>query len=139
MTDDLAKNKHFGKSSLNKEDSQFRIYLINPDGINMKDDFAQMGLISHHAAGAEIDCLLLPESNVAFRNPIPRSKVEEHISKVWEHKKFTWAASKQKITKWKQPGGCCSIIAGNWSSQVSKSHQDPKGLGRWTTQILNGK
>jgi hypothetical protein len=136
----LDPNIAFGDSSLIKPNPRdFRVYLINPNGLPATDDFAAVHNLCHMADGAEIDALLMPETNTKFRSSVARSLIYQQARKVWPHLKMECASAETTKDKLYQPGGCVSIINGSWATRISDSYQDGSGLGRWTTNILQGK
>ena len=120
----INKNLHYGDSSAKKNPECFRIYFQNPDGLASANSYEQVDDICTSADGAEIDCLLLPETTTAWRDPVTQGLVRAQVRKTWRHTQFVCSASTCKSKTWYQPGGTRAIIRGKWGSRVSKSYQD---------------
>ena len=68
-------------SSSTKTPGMFRIYPQNPNGIKLGNRLEAMREICMACANRDIDCLLLPESNIHFRDPEPRNLIYEHAKR----------------------------------------------------------
>ncbi len=135
----LDDNLHYGDTSLLlKSENSSRLYFLNVNSIKAKNDFDHMSDICHKSAAAGIDFLLLAEVNINLREPNLRSTIKKHIDRVWENK-MAWATATGKSASHTKPGGCISITRGDWTTQVTKTSQDKRGLGRWTTTLRQGK
>ena len=116
----------------------FRVYFQNPDGLKSANSYEGTQDICLIANGAEIDCLLLSETNTYFKDPVPYNLIYGHERQTWNHVKVVASSSDCAAKTWYQPGGTCSIMRGKWTS-CCKTSKDTSGLGRWTTIIIRRK
>ena len=117
-----------------------RIIFQNCNGLkpNEPDLATSLSSINH----LDTSLIGLAETNLDWNQ---RSKTTEPLLKsiraIWPHNKTTFTCSTESHNSptGHQPGGCLQSSFSNLASRHRSSENDNSGMGRWTSQLFQGK
>ena len=140
-----VKRKHlhltFGDECVQKENDTIRICFQNINGFGYTQKSVKSNCVKNLIIDKDIDIMAMAEMNLNW-GKLARDNTLPQISKKWFERSKTVVAynqhEKRKFFK-HQPGGTAIISRGEVSLRVSKVQYDESRMGRWSSQVLEGK
>jgi hypothetical protein len=124
---------------LAKDPHCMRLLLQNTCGLDTKNNFQKLDLISQHMSASQIDIACLTETNVNWKKPHSHQLSNGIIRRHFKHHQLITACSTATAAHSYLPGGTATIITDEWTGCISNSGADPNGLGQWSYVRLKGK
>ena len=129
--------KWFG-IKMREKPKAFRLYIQNPNGIDINDGLLPFRLLLDNMKRYRIDALLLPEANINRNNVRIIEKLKESTQLHCDNGRFLSTNTPGfPIKSHHQPGGVATILNGKYMSRYAQSDYDE--AGRWITSKYYGK
>jgi hypothetical protein len=131
-----APNDPVGDPFTECDDSTFRVWSQNANGLSIKDDYAAWHELCANLVSKNPSVIALSEPNIDFLQQDVRRNIEAVFKLHFGHVRLVTATTCVRApTPWK-PGGVLLAVLGKWAQQVTTTSRDD--LGRWVAATLCG-
>lgn len=130
---------YFGDKLRKKKDSSLRVLLCNPTGITGPGKFSKLSRIKQKSLAYQLDALCMVEQSQNLKRTPSHWQLRHITQGWWQHRRVSQAYNKHFDSgKEAQVGGVSITINDSLSHRSSTISNDPTGLGRWTSILVNG-
>ena len=144
-TSKRVKRKHlhrtFGDDCVEKDKATVRMCFQNINGFGYTKKSVKSNSVKNLILTKDIDIMAMAETNINW-GKLSRTDTLPQVCKEWFERAKTVIAynqhEKRKFFK-HQPGGTAVVSRGEYALRVKKMHYDEKRLGRWSSQVFQGK
>ena len=140
---DKSKVQHrtFGDTCGDKDKNVVRVCFQNINGFGKTEKSVKSNCIKDLIIDKQFDIMAMAEMNLNW-SKLGRSCTLPQVCKRWFERSKTVVAYNQHEKRKKfqhQPGGTAVVSRGQFALRVMSSHFDDKRLGRWSSQLFEGK
>ena len=140
VTENYASNGIIGTPIGEKDDTVFRIYGQNTNGLNLGHDGGDFAEFCENMFQLEVDCWGIFETNLDTTQHHVGEKLYRTIQKHFDHSRLSFGSSNitsPKAPRYYKPGGTLLATQGKYTGRISKTGCDP--MGRWSCHTFSCK
>ena len=131
----------FGDECVSKEKDVVRVCFQNINGFGKTQKSVKSTAVRDLIVNKQFDIMAMAETNLNW-GKLSRSNTLPQICKTWFERSKTVISYNQheKRKKFKhQPGGTAVVSRGELALRTESTHYDEKRMGRWASQVFQGK
>jgi Exonuclease III len=131
---------YFGDKLRKKRETSLRVLLCNPNGITGPGKFAKLSRIKLKSLAYQLDALCIVEQSQNLKRLPTQWQLRNITQGWWQHRRVSQAYNHNFDSgKESQVGGVSIIINNSMAHRSTTIDNDPTGLGRWTSILIQGK
>ena len=135
-TENLATNTAWGDDLKDKEDSVFRVYGQNVNGLSLDRRGGQFDSLCKVLKETQADVMCGQEHQLDSGQPQVKSILYQTCRQHWQRSRLVFGTTTVPFCSMHKPGGTFMVAAGNVTGRIQSQQSD--SLGRWVSQTFQG-
>jgi len=137
---ELQSQDHSGHKIRKKKANVMRILMCNPNGLTGIGRSSKINRIKYKSISYQVDALCIVEHGQNLKRTPILHQLKHTTQGWWQNRRVCQAYNKHFDTgRASQVGGVSIVLNNSLAHRSTTAHNDPTGLGRWTSILIKGK